>query len=185
MCIIKHFIKNIFPVDLHLPCDNFSVDIKCYFTLKPPPLMRGLGSSVCCPQLITEVKQSWAWLILGWVTLLTGALAKSVWSVCLPYAAVLICPYEHIWGLLGHRAGDLPCTLLASETMFAHGLMSHSEGPASLWLLTFFWLMRNIHFKKFPKLLRVLPIMLFGQGCYNKFCLHVLLFKIALLILLK
>ena len=47
--------------------------IKLKFYLKEP---WQLGVSIS--HLITEVKQPQDWLILGWVTMLTGAIAKSV-----------------------------------------------------------------------------------------------------------
>ena len=40
---------------------------------------------------LTQVKQSQAWLLLGWVTVLTGAVAKLVWPMTMPCPAVFHC----------------------------------------------------------------------------------------------
>ena len=112
--------------------------------------MEQLGSLVhAAPSWFTEVKQSWAWLVLGWVTILPSAFAKWVWSVLLPCPTVFLCSYEHIWGLLGHRAGNL--------TMYTSSHRNHvcTWPDVPLWgtsvILTFLtlthsWCIFNVYF---------------------------------------
>ena len=61
-------------------------------TLPNTPTPRSLGSQVqAFYGWSLKLSNHWAWLVLRLVTILTGAIAKSVWSVTMPSSAMFCC----------------------------------------------------------------------------------------------